>query len=146
MSKFPNPRIEALYADTPDEEVGDVSLMGWAGLYAAKETTTIIREDSDGNITVVEGKPSEMAMTWADLQQELGETEEPADEDYVISPTRDGWSVRNIGETGPEYDAAIAAIVADLKAPGNTVFPDTWLEDDHGGFTNISEDIQKAMG
>lgn len=139
MSKYDTILAEYLMTEDTDwsEEVGDSSSgSGWAGLDDL--FGVIVREAPDGSVTTIVCKSSaDMLMKWADIEHELEPSaEEPDEEDYVISPR---LMVSPLMQTYETLEMALEAIWVDMRR--RQFFPNVWLQDDHGGFTNVSEDV-----
>jgi hypothetical protein len=119
----------------PDATVGSSSSgNGWAGRY--DDLGVILIEDTDGVVSTIVCSEENFSMKWADTEHEFGPSESPEEEDYVISPNLFVVPLMMDHDT---LEEAMSNISDDMAA--RNFYPNVWLQDDHGGFTNVSEDL-----
>jgi len=67
VSKFDSKLAEALYEDSPDDSIGSVDELGWAGIY--RDDLAIIVEDYQGFVWLEEfDTRSDMEEAWEDFE------------------------------------------------------------------------------
>lgn len=71
-SRYESRACEVLHALDPDESIGSVDELGWAGLY--RQELSIILEDSDGFVWIEEYPNAEaLAKGWRSIEEEYEE-------------------------------------------------------------------------
>lgn len=119
----------------PTEEFG--SELGVARLYLSSTgSQALIIEAHSDNITAQDFVGVDCSMEWEDVKHRLTVPADPDEGDYVIAPD---LFVVPIGERFEDYESALARIAEHMES--EQFWPDVWLQDDHGGFTNVSADL-----
>lgn len=131
---------------TPDDECGSVQFLGWAGLFKdfPEPGWYMIKIESPAGIKeweVHEESEEPQQIAWSDIQHELSpEYDEPEEGDFVIQDRPHGYEVSPGGDGFISYQSAVVFIQEQMDR--DTYYPDVWLMDDHGGFTNISDEFR----
>ena len=129
---------------TPDSEVGTVDFNGWAGLYLdfPEEGWYMIKwigPTGSREWVAYEESVTPHVIVWADVEKNLEPSyDEPEEGDWIIQDKPQGGY--DVGDK--EFSLYPDAVeYVRQKCIQDAFYPTIWFMDDHGGFTNIGEEV-----